>query len=209
MHALSRGQGRNEWAAYAAAFMPQLLNPEITERLRAGDRDAFTAVYDAYIRPIYRFIYYRTHHRQTAEDLTGQTFLKAWRHIRSFDPKKGSVGSWLYRIARNTVTDHYRGSGPLTVDIADVWDISDRQDVARDASVRLELERVGHQLAGLTPEQREIVLLRVWDGLSHREIAELLGKSEASCKMLFSRTLATLRRKLGPSAVAALLLTFI
>ena len=188
--------------------MNPTLDAALLERLPSGDAHAFAVFYDAYARPIFKFVYYRTHHRETAEDLTSQAFLKALQHIRTFDPKRGSVGAWIYRIARNTVTDHYR-TRRATIDIADAWDLADAQDVARDAHVTLQLERVREQVAALTPEQRDLVLLRLWDQLSYREIAEITGKSEAACKMGFSRAIASLRGRLGPAALISLLVPFI
>ncbi|MDO8560150.1 MAG: RNA polymerase sigma factor [bacterium] len=188
--------------------MNPILEPALLAQLSSGDANAFAAFYDAYARPIFRFVYYRTHHRETAEDLTSATFLKALQHIRTFNPDRGSVGAWIYRIARNTVTDHYR-TRRASVDIADVWDLADSQDVARDADVSLQLERIREHMASLTSEQREMVLLRLWDQLSYREIAEITGKSEAACKMSFSRAIAALRGKLGPAAFVALLVPFI
>jgi RNA polymerase sigma factor (sigma-70 family) len=75
----------------------------------------------------------------------------------------------------------------------DIWDLSDKEDIERDADVSLRLEGVKEYLGRLKTEQREIVVLRVWEGMSYKEIAEATGRSEDSCKMMFSRTIRRLR----------------
>ena len=176
---------------------------KLIEASKRGEADAFGSLYDAYVRKIYDFIYYRIHHRETAEDLTADVFMKAWRAIGGFDPKKGSFSAWLYRIARNRVIDHCR-SRRDSEDIEDVWDLlASGDDPARDAEAAERLRGVEKLMAGLPAGQREVLLLRAWDGLTYAEIAETLGKSEAACKMSFSRAVAALR---AGGAAAALLL---
>lgn len=175
--------------------MSNLAEADIIQRCLSGHPDAFGLLYDAYVRKIFTFIYYRTHQRETAEDLTSLTFLKALRSLHQFDAKVGSFSSWLYRIARNAVTDHYR-TNHVNRDIADVWDLADSTDLVGEVHTRTQLERVRGMLHQLTPQQREVVLLRAWEGLSFREIAEITGGTEASCKMSYSRSLRTLRAQL-------------
>ena len=168
-----------------------------------NDDTGFAEVYDAHIEKIYAFVYYRVSHREIAEDLTSATFLKALDKYATF--KGGNVRAWLYRIARNTITDHYRTHHP-PVDLETAQDVPSTSNPAQDAETRMQLGRVREELDKLPAEQRDIVLLRVWDGLTHAEIAEILGKSEASVKMQFSRSLRQLQSKL-PLAVLILLLT--
>ncbi|MFH1462436.1 MAG: RNA polymerase sigma factor [bacterium] len=161
--------------------------------------DNFGYLYDKYVRSIYNFIYYKTHHKETAEDLTSQTFLKALDKISSFDKKKGSFFSWLYQIARNSVIDFYR-TKKNCLNIEDVWDLSGNEDIERDLDAKKKLEEVQKYLKRLKPEQREIVILRVWEGMSYKEIAEVVEKTEENCKVMFSRVVQRLRKEM-PLAV--------
>lgn len=169
-----------------------------------GNLEDFGKLYDTYVRKIYDFIYYKTHHRETAEDLTSQTFFKALQNIKNFDIVQGSFSAWLYTIARNTVIDHYR-TAKLHVDLEDIWDLPGSQNVHLDAENREALDKVREYLKELDPEHREIVVMRVWNGLSYKEIAETLGKSEDSCKMMFSRVITKLREKLPVESLLILL----
>lgn len=165
--------------------------------------NGFAQVYDAHIEKIYAFIYFRVNHREIAEDLTSTTFLKALDKYETF--RGGNVRAWLYRIARNTLTDHYRTHRP-PADLEAAQDVASSSNPVKDADTRLQLERVRAELDKLPNEQRDIVLMRVWDGLTHAEIAEILGKSEAACKMIFSRVLQKLQASL-PLAAFLLFIT--
>jgi len=160
-----------------------------------GDPDAFAALYDAYVSRIYSFIYFKTHHRETAEDLTSKTFMKALDGLESFDAKKGSFSNWLYSIARNNVIDFYR-IRKSEYDINDIWDLSSSDDVERDIEAKQKLEKIEKYLRKLKSEHREIIILRVWNEMSYKEISEIVGKSEASCKMIFSRSLKELKKEM-------------
>lgn len=166
---------------------------------------AFASMYDANAERIYRYHYYRLRHRETAEDLTSQTFLKAFERFGTFDPSKGTMTTWLYRIARNTFIDHLRALHP-SADIGGIAEfVSSGEDVAANVVAREAVEQARTLIQRLTPDQREVVLLRLWDELSYAEIAELTGKSEAASKMAFSRGIASLRKQAGPLAVLTLL----
>jgi len=183
-----------------------MLNNEagIVKMCKDGDQNAFGLIYDAYIEKIYKFIYYKTSHKETAEDLTSITFTKAFDKIKSFDDSS-NFSSWIYTIARNTVIDHYR-THKESIDIKDAWDIPDGSDIERDVDTKRKIDQVKGYLTGLTKEQQEIVIMRVWNELSYKEIAEVLGKSEASCKMTFSRAVAKIRSDVPLGILAALII---
>ncbi len=179
---------------------------DLIRRCQRGDAEAFGGVYDLYVRKIHDFIYYRVHHRETAQDLTSETFLKAVRNIGGFDPGKGSISAWLYRIARNTVIDHYR-TRHAELEIDDAWDLASGSDAGADIDALMKIDSVRSEMKKLKSEQREVVIMRVWQELSYKEIAAILGKSEANCKMIFSRSLKQLRAGLPLAAFIAFILT--
>lgn len=172
---------------------------------KQGNDLVFTEIYDRMFKKIYRFIYFKTFHKETAEDITSQVFMKILDKMHSYKPEKGKFSSWVYRIAQNKVIDYYRTRKTAT-NIDDVWDLADSTDVAIDVENRQKLEEVYQYLKKLKPQQREIIVMRVWQELSYREIADILGKSEASCKVAFGRSIAKLRESIPLTAFLLLIL---
>jgi RNA polymerase sigma-70 factor (ECF subfamily) len=179
--------------------------PLLLERCRRGDLDAFDPLYQEYVTRIYSYLYRRTMDKDTAEDLTSITFMKALEKISSYDSSRGVFAAWLYRIARNSLMDHFRSFRP-NQDIEDVWDLASDDDTTKRLKDRENVEAVHEALQHIDPEKREIILLRLWDGLSYKEIAEITGKTESNCKVIFSRTVAELRTKMPTLALLLFLL---
>jgi RNA polymerase sigma-70 factor (ECF subfamily) len=165
------------------------------KKCQSGDREEFGQLYDRYIKKIYDFVYYKTQHKETAEDLVSQIFTKALSKIGSFNTNKGTFQAWLYQIARNTVIDHYR-TRKKDRNIEDIFDLASEIDIERDTEVKIKLAEVEEYLRDLKPEQRDIILMRVWQGMSYRDISVIMGKSEASCKMMYSRGINKLRNEI-------------
>jgi RNA polymerase sigma-70 factor (ECF subfamily) len=175
------------------------LEHKIINDCQNGNMERFSELYDEYLDKIYRFVYYRTLHKQTAEDITQETFFKAMRSMSSVDSSK-KFSSWLYKIAYNTVIDFYRAK-KVTVDINELSDLADDTDLARDIDRREAFKKVMQALEKLSDSQRDIVMMRIWDEMPYREIAEVVGKDEGNCKVIFSRALARLR-EVAPMALA-------
>ena len=174
--------------------------------ITAGNNQAFGVIYDTFIDQIYSFVYYRTSHTEIAEDLTSQVFLKALEKIHQFSDKDtGSFSAWLYTIARNTVYDHYRTDKKMS-DIDALWDMSSSEDVSENAAVSLSMQQVRDALSKLSAEQQDIIVMRLWDGLTHSEIAAITGKTEASVKMIFSRSMRELRQHVPHTLLLLLIL---
>ena len=170
---------------------------EVIAQCRQGDLSRFSLLYDSHVQQLYKFILFKICHKETSEDLTSLTFLKAIEGIRNFNPRKASFKTWLYQIARNNVIDHFR-SNRQTDDIEDAWGLQSVTDIAKETGQKLQIEEIQKYMSELKPEQREILLLRIWGGQSFAEIAEITGKTEASCKMMFKRTIEILRDNFAP-----------
>ena len=168
---------------------------DLAQAAQNGDQEAFETLYRRHVRSVYDAVFFRTRQRQTAEDIVSQTFLQAYERLGSFAAKRGSFAGWIHRIARNLTVDHFRRLHPQAP-IESVWDLSDDTDVPAAADAALRLGEVKVLLQGLTPKQRETVLLRVWHGRTFAEIAQILDTSEAAAKMTYKRTLEKLRNAL-------------
>ena len=172
--------------------MMEMDERQIIAAIRAGDTEQFGTLYDAYFQKIYNYIFYRTRHRETAEDLVSATFLKAVNHLGRFDAGKGNFSAWLYRIARNTLYDHYRGA-KATENLDDVAEPAAEGSLEYEIFIKQASGAVKENFNILSKEQREVITMRIWDGLAYSEIAEIMEKSEASCKTIFHRGMVKLR----------------
>lgn len=167
---------------------------------QAGNTGGFVALYDAYIQKIYRYIFYKTHHKETAEDLTSIVFTKALEKIKSFDSRKASFQTWIYSIARNTVIDNARTSKE-TINLENIMELASDDRIQEGIDIKAKIKDVQEYLNKLTAEQREIIILRLWEDMSYKEIAEIMGKTEASSKTMFSRAMKELRENISPVAL--------
>ena len=157
-----------------------------------GDTQAFEELYQRYFDQVFGAVYMRTHHTQTTEEIVSTTWMKVVEKLHTFSPKKGSFGAWIHRIARNLVIDHYRSLHP-SISIEDVWDLADDTDVERDVDTVVQLAQLRTHMKQLKPKQRDIILLRIWYQYSFAEIANILGTTEAACKMSYKRSLEALQ----------------
>ena len=180
----------------------------LVERARAGDAEAFGAIYQRHVDRVHGFIAFRVRDAALAEDLTQDVFLQAIRGLEGFD-WRGSLAPWLMRIARNTVVDHWRRSGrrperPLTaVEAGEAEDDSSRIDrlaVSEEdaglqrAEMALDREELLRASEHLTELQQRVIALRFAAGLSIRETAEAMGRSDGAIKNLQHHAVKALRR---------------
>ena len=180
---------------------------ELARAFAEGDKDAFGKLYEIYVKPIYNFIYYKTHHRESAEEITSEVFLKAYKSAADYNSAKGTFQAWIYKIARNSVIDHYRAARP-SLNIDDAWDLGSNEDILKDVENKIILKKVQDYISKLPLSQRDIIIMRIWQGLSYDEISEIVGKSEANCKMIFSRAINKLRSSI-PEATLVIALSLI
>ena len=165
---------------------------ELVAKAQAGDRDAFGVLYGIYIKKIYDFVYFRTASKEAAEDLVSDIFIKVLERIGKFDPAKGSFSSWLYRVARNHMIDSHRTKrSAISLEGVDPSDEGLQSEGVEDVVL---FRQAAKLLEGLKADQREVVVMRVWDELSYSEIAAITGKSQAAAKMSFKRAIENLRR---------------
>jgi RNA polymerase sigma factor (sigma-70 family) len=151
------------------------------------DRPTFSAVAESELDAVHRYLLFLTGNRAVAEDLTGETFEKAFRFWRRFDPRRGTPRAWLCGIARTTALDHFRSEERRRR----------REDrYARDLPEREEPGlgpgRLEAALEQLSAAEREIVALRVLLELDGPTTARVLGISTTACSTRLSRALKRL-----------------
>jgi RNA polymerase sigma-70 factor (ECF subfamily) len=168
---------------------------DLIKNCQNGQSEAFAEIYDRYFEKIYKFIYYKVGHRETAEDLCSLTFTKALESIKKFNADKALLSAWIYKIARNNVVDYYRSKKEI-YDIDKATDLYHEENFSENMTKAAQLENIKEKLKLLTEDQREIIVMRVWNEMSYKEISEVVGKSENNCKVIFSRSLKQLRYSL-------------
>jgi RNA polymerase sigma-70 factor (ECF subfamily) len=184
----------------------------LVERAQSGDAQAFGRIYQRYVDRVYSFVSFRVRDQQLAEDLTQEVFVQALRALDSYD-WRGSLAPWLLRIARNTVVDHWRRSsrrperplsaieldnqsGEESIDaLALEADTSNEEAFVR-ADGALDRQRILAAAEHLTDLQQQVLALRFASGLSIRETADTMGRTEGAIKNLQHHAVRALRRKL-------------
>lgn len=169
------------------------LESDVFNLAQAGNSEALGKLYDAYFDRIYSFIYYRTSHEQTAEDLTEEVFIKALRALPSLKGGLPKLNGWLFQIARNTVIDHYRKSNPV-VGIEEAENTVVYETSIVDAvQVQTDQRAILSALTALPAEQQQVIKLRFLEEFEISEIATMLGKSEGNIRIIQYRALTKLR----------------
>ena len=151
----------------------------------------FTTIYRQHVGAVYSYFYHQVGTIQDAEDLTATTFSKALASFDRYNVERGSVGAWLFGIARNCLRDHRRH--PHAVERL-APELPDRQPLPEMQVLSAERAAAIHGAIGqLPPDQREALALRFFAGLRTSDVAAVLGKSQGAIRMLVHRALLALR----------------
>lgn len=156
------------------------------------DPEAFGEVYDLYVRQIYRFIYFKVASAEQAEDLTSETFLKAWQYLMEKRDVQ-NLQALLYTVARNVVIDHYRATaherGDVGLDDGVLATMGDERSerLLKEIDAKFDATHVLEKLRGLKDEYRDVVVMKYFDDMSTKEIAEILGKSASNVRVMLHR----------------------
>jgi RNA polymerase sigma-70 factor, ECF subfamily len=170
--------------------------------VRRREPAAVSRIYTAYAPALFRFFMAAVGDRHLAEDLTGTAFLSAIEGLPRFYGPVEALGGWLFRIARHDLYDHRRRQArsriePLEDHLPEAAAATGSDDPEELAITRLEGSRVLAAMGELSPDQREVLLLRMAAGLTASEVAEVLVKTTGAVKALQHRGLASLARRLG------------
>ncbi len=175
----------------------------LVAQAKSGDRAAFGRIFDAYSVPIYRFIASRVSRPSDAEDLTQLVFVKALEALPRYEARGIPFGGWLFRLARNAIIDQIRTKRDHLSLVVAVTRETEEAGPEAQASFRDELSAVARAMSELTDDQREVVELRFFAGLSVLETAVAMGRQEGTIRGLQFRAIASLRRALGIEVPAA------
>jgi len=161
---------------------------------------AFEDLYRAHLRDVYSYSYYRIGNHHDAEDLTEQTFLQAYRHFdRARRESNGRpLRPWLIRIAHNLASNYHRDRARKpTAALDNVEPPVHPHGTERVAEGREQLRQVMEGLTQLSEDRRDALIMRFALGMSNREIARALGRSDGATKVLIHRSIKQLEEELG------------
>jgi RNA polymerase sigma-70 factor (ECF subfamily) len=192
--------------AQPGAFAGTLMNSsaDLVSRVCQGDADAFRLIFERYSRPVISFIFDMVNDRALAEELTQETFVRAYRGIGTMRAET-KLSTWLFGIARNVARESLRARARAGshVDLADksVMDLSDQKPVPVDGLLNKELNAlVRRALAALDEDKRIVFTLKVFHQCSYEEIAGITGFSVAKLKTDLHRARAEMRKRISPYA---------
>jgi len=176
-------------------FMPDLSSPELIASAQRGNEEAIGTLYGAHSQAVFRYFKARLGHQQTAEDLTGEVFRRMLTGLPQYRAIDLPFRAWLFRIAHNLLIDQYRReSGHEMIPLKEVENASaDEIDPASVVEQKLTMEDAHRALSDLEPSQRDVLALRFLSGLSLKETAFAMGRTEDAIKALQRRGLAALR----------------
>jgi RNA polymerase sigma-70 factor (ECF subfamily) len=179
--------------------MSDLSSPELIEKAQQGRAEAVGALYDSHCQAVYRYFHVRLGHQQTAEDLTGEVFRRMITGLPRYRISALPFRAWLFRIAHNLLIDHYRQEGVCNLTSLPEVETGGETEIDPVSAVeqKLTLEETYRALSTLEDSQRDVLVLRFLSGLSLKETALALGKTEDAVKALQRRGLMALRLRLG------------
>jgi RNA polymerase sigma-70 factor (ECF subfamily) len=170
---------------------------EIAQRLKQRDAGAMSELYDKYGGLLYSVILRSVANAATAEDLVQETFLRIWNRIHTFDVERGRLEGWIVTIARNRAIDYLRSlrsqpsESSATLEDLEHSGLFVTRETEADRLTRR--KAVGAALDRLNEEQREVLELTHFQGLTQTEIAQRLHKPLGTVKSLVRSALKLLR----------------
>ena len=185
------------------AFAGSLMNSsaDLVARACQGDHEAFRLIFERYSRPLISFVYDQVGNRELAEELTQETFVRAYRSLHTLR-EETKLSTWLFGIAKNVARESLRARvrDDRNVDLEDklVLNLSDRGPVPVKQLLNKELnEVIQNSLALLDEDKRLVFTLKVFQQCSYEEIAEITGFSIPKLKTDLHRARTEMRRRVG------------
>lgn len=163
---------------------------------KEGDRKAYGKIFRLCYKDIYDYIMRRVKNRFDAEDLTMHVFTRGMVAVSSYEERGHPVKAWLFRIAHNTVVDHFRALSQKP-SLGDIGDIPDDTNIEEGIIHREKLGDLSSEIRSLPEAQSEVLTLRFLEDMSVAETAMILGKKEVTVRALQFKGIKNMRKRLG------------
>ena len=171
------------------------IDSRVIQQARQGDQVALGNIYDCLYPSVFRYIYYRVSDQETAEDLAAEVFVRMVERISAYEQRELPILAWLYSIARNLVTDHYRLQDKANhLPLEERLVAGEAHQPSQIAESRLARDCLARALEYLTEDQRHVILLKFVEDRDIAEVADLLGKNERAIRSFQYRALAAMNR---------------
>jgi len=180
-------------------------DPELVQRLQRRDPQALGELYDRYGRIVFSLILRIVRDAGTAEDLVQETFLRVWNRVQGFDAEKGAIAPWLLAVARNRAIDYLRsvaGRERNALEFEETDHPALYVDMEGDILTSDQARVISGALKKLNANQRQVIELAYFEGLSQSEMAERMGQPLGTIKTWVRTALKNLRDDLAASAVS-------
>ncbi len=179
---------------------------DLIRRLKAREPKAMAELYDRYGRVAYSVVLRVVHNPSIAEDLVQETFIRIWNRMESFDAERGALGSWVLTVARNRAIDYLRSvDGRMQAGAVELEKLERPgffADVGEQALSMDRARRLKGAFEKLNPNQKTVLELAYYEGMSQTEVAEKLNQPLGTVKTWTRAALKILRDELGEAAIA-------
>jgi RNA polymerase sigma factor, sigma-70 family len=158
--------------------------------------EQFTQIYDSHYSMVYRYFFYKSGNKELSEDLTAETFIKAYTNLMRFDQQKATIQTWLMTIAGHIYIDNYRkyknqiyASYELLAELPNTNSVVEKTIFTADT-----YEILYKAISGLNEKERNLIALKYSSEFKNKDIALLIGKSERHTAVLLGRALKKLKQ---------------
>ncbi len=167
----------------------------LVDRVKNGDQEAFSVLYDEFADRIYRYIRLKVSAAQEAEDIMQDVFVKAWQGAKALETTDLNFSAWLYRVASNTINDHYRKvyRRPQTIGLEPAHDLPTEDLAARQTDLSFQADVLQEKLSQIPEHYKQIIELRYLQNFTIQETAKILNKSSISVRVLQHRAVKKLQ----------------
>jgi len=169
---------------------------DVIRRAKEGDRSAFDMLYVLYATPVYRYVFLRLHSVSDAEDITQETFMKAYQAIGRYSDETGNMLPYLFTIARNLLINHTKKKRPDAYQPEEMDKHGGTEQASDLAIAKEKSAAIQHAMSCLSDTEKEVIELKFFGERTYEEIAEILGKREDAIRQHVARGMKKMRSAL-------------
>lgn len=194
MEAASKKQGRHVISSQELV--------DVAARAKRYEPDALARLFDLYFEKLRRYMYYKTGNLDRAEDLAAEALTRGIESIEKFEDRGGTIGAWLFGIARNLLARERESDGRAEmVELEERFPAEEEEQPEKILLVELSHEELYEALSRLPDEQREVVLLRFMEGYDVKTVAQIIAKKPGAVRALQFRAVRALQKMYEPGGV--------